>query len=372
MNNSKLGFGFMRLPLKEENQPSNIDYKKVNKLVDTYINGGGNYFDTGYNYHEQNSETAIRKCVIERYPREQVRIADKMPIYSMTLNDNPEEIFQSQLDKCGVTYFDYYLVHNTAEIFYQGVCKKLNIFSFLKRMKEEGKIRKIGISHHDTPETLETVLNENPEIEFVQLQLNYLDWTNTAVRAKECFEIVRKHDLDVIVMEPLKGGTLAQVPQSTEKLFMEYNNKSPIQWAFSYLLNMEGIDVILSGMNTETQIRENIQTFNEFKPLTQDELDIISKARELLNDAIEIPCTYCDYCAKQCPKNIPISKYFSIYNDAKQAVIKQMLQSLYYNNYAMQYAKASECIECGACEKVCPQHINITEELKNVVNELEK
>lgn len=371
MNNSKLGFGFMRLPLKEENNSSMIDYETINKLVDIYIEMGGNYFDTGYNYHGGNSETAVRKCVVERYPREKIRIADKMPIYSMTEHDNPEEIFQTQLNKCGVNYFDYYLVHNTAKIFYQDVCKRLNIFSFLKKMKEEGKIGKIGISHHDTPEVLETVLEENPEIEFVQLQLNYLDWTNTAVRSKECYEVVRKHNLDVMVMEPLKGGTLAQLPPNIENHFKKYD-KSPISWAFSYLLNKEGIDIILSGMNKETQIRENIQIFNDFKPLTQDEQDIIKKARDLLNETIEIPCTYCDYCAKECPKNIPISKYFSLYNNTKQTVVKQGLPILYYKNYAKQYEKASECIECGACEKVCPQHINIIEELKKVVHELEK
>lgn len=367
----KLGFGFMRLPLNEENNSKDIDYESVNGLVDTFINEGGYYFDTGYQYHGGNSETAIRECVIKRYPRESVMIADKMPIYAMKSTDDPDEIFNTQLERCGVTYFDYYLVHNTADVFYNGVCKQLKVFDYLRQQQREGKIRKLGVSHHDTPEVLESVIRENPEIEFVQLQLNYVDWTSTAVRAMECYEVARKYDLEVIVMEPLKGGTLAHVPDNVSNLFYDYNNMSPVYWALSFLLNLDGVEVILSGMGDESQLCENLEICNNFRKFDECELSVIDEARNLINDSVEVACTYCDYCAKYCPMNIPISKYFSLYNDAKQAVIDQMLQSLYYDNYAKEFEKASSCIECSACENVCPQHLNIIDELKNVVEKLE-
>ena len=365
----KLGFGFMRLPLVDNSQ---IDYNKVNELVDCYIENGGRYFDTGYNYHNGKSEEAIRKCVIERYPRSDVLIADKMPIYGMKNSDNPDDIFKTQLNRCGVDYFDYYLVHNTSDQFYNGVCKYLNVFDYLNKTKSEGLINHLGISHHGTSEALTQVLDENPEIEFVQLQINYLDWNNNAVQAKECYDIVKEHKLDVFVMEPLKGGNLVNIPEKAEKLFMDYNQKTPIDWALSYVLNLNCVSLVLSGMNDITQIEENINVAKKFKSLSNEELDVINQVREIINDSIEIPCTYCDYCYEYCPKYIPISKYFSLFNDEKQSNVDQMLNFLYYNNYAQKYTYASECIKCGACENVCPQHIPITDELEKVIGLFEK
>ncbi len=371
MSKLKLGFGFMRLPTIDNN-PEKINYEEVNKLVDYYIENGGSYFDTGYNYHNSMSENAIRKCVIERYPRNKIEIADKMPIYSMTPKDKPKNIFNTQLERCGVEYFDYYLAHNTADVFYNGVCKKLKVFDFMNKAQNEGLITHMGISHHDTPEVLKQVLDENPEIEFVQLQINYIDWLNHAIQAKECYELVKDYGLDVTVMEPMKGGNLVNVPEKVEELFKTYNNQSPVNWALSYVLNLENVHMILSGMNQIEQITENINTVKNFNGLTDKQREIISQAREIINDSITIPCTYCDYCAKHCPQSIPISKYFSIYNDEKSSNVKQMLNYLYYNNYAERYTNASECIKCGACEKVCPQHIEISKELENVVEIFEK
>jgi predicted aldo/keto reductase-like oxidoreductase len=257
MSDFKLGFGFMRLPLINDNQ--GIDFEKVNELVDYYIEKGGSYFDTGFNYHNGKSEEAIRKCVIERYPRSKVEIADKMPIYSMTTNDKPETIFNTQLERCGVDYFDYYLVHNTANIFYNGIAKKLKVFDFINDAKKEGLIKHVGISHHDTPSVLKQELDENPEIEFVQLQINYIDWLNHSVQAKECYELVEDYGLDVFVMEPLKGGNLINVTEKVNELFTNYNQKSPVDWAFSYVLNLKSVKKILSGMGELNQIKENTE-----------------------------------------------------------------------------------------------------------------
>ena len=366
MKDLKLGFGFMRLPVINQ-KTGQIDYNKVNTLVDNYIENGGKYFDTGFHYHNGKSEEAIRKCVTERYPRDRVLIADKMPIYGMKSTDNPEQIFNTQLKRCGIDYFDYYLVHNTSDKFYNGVCKQVDVFGYLSKAKNEGLIKHLGISHHGTPEALIQVLDENPGIEFVQLQINYLDWNSKAVQAKECYEIVKERKLDVFVMEPLKGGNLVNLPEKAEKVFKDYNNNTPVKWAMKYVLNLNAVTLVISGMNEINQVDENFSIVKEFKGLSKDELETISKVCDIINDSIEIPCTYCDYCFEYCPKQIPISKYFSIYNDEKQSNVDQMLNYLYYDNHAQKYTPASECIKCGACEEVCPQHIKITDQLEQVV-----
>lgn len=367
----KLGFGFMRLPLINDDT-SDIDYEKVNKLVDCFIENGGSYFDTGFHYHNGKSEEAIKKCVIERYPRSKVQIADKMPIYGMRRRDNPETIFNTQLERCGVDYFDYYLIHNTSDIFYNGIAKKLNVFDFASDAKNNGLINHLGISHHDTSDVLKQVLDENPEIEFVQLQINYVDWLNNAVQAKECYELVEDYGLDVFVMEPLKGGNLINVPENVNKLFEKHNQKSPVNWALSYVLNLKSVQLVLSGMAELEHVEENTEIIKNFNELDDNQLDIIAQACEIINDTTAIPCTFCDYCAEHCKKGIPISKYFSIYNDEMNSNVDQMLNFLYYDNYAERYEKASECVSCGACEKVCPQHIEISSELEKVAELFER
>ena len=361
----------MKLPLINDN-PSDIDYEKVNKLVDCFIKNGGSYFDTGFHYHNGKSEDAIKKCVIERYPRSKVQIADKMPIYGMRRRDKPEIIFNTQLERCGVDYFDYYLIHNTSDIFYNGIAKKLNVFDFASDAKNKGLINHLGISHHDTADVLKQVLDENPEIEFVQLQINYVDWLNNAVQAKECYELVEEYGLDVFVMEPLKGGNLINVPENVNKLFTNYNQKSPVNWALSYVLNLKSVQLVLSGMAELEHIKENTEIVKNFNGLDDNQLDIITQACEIINDTTAIPCTFCDYCAEHCKKGIPISKYFSIYNDEMNSNVDQMLNFLYYDNYAERYEKASECVSCGACEKVCPQHIEISSELEKVAELFER
>lgn len=371
MDDLRLGFGFMRLPTLNDD-PSDIDYQKVNGLVDYFIDNGGSYFDTGFHYHNGKSEEAIRKCVVERHSRDKIQITDKMPIYGMRRRDKPWEIFNTQLERCGVDYFDYYLIHNTANIFYNGICKKLDVFGFANDAKKEGMIDNLGISHHDTAEVLKQVLDENPEIEFVQLQINYVDWLNNAVRAKECYELVEDYGMDVFVMEPLKGGNLINVPREAEELFNDYNQKSPVNWALDYVLNLKSVKLVLSGMSELDHVSENIDIVKNFNGWGDDELDIIARARDIINDSTAIPCTFCDYCAEHCRKGIPISKYFALYNDEMSSNVDQMLNFLYYDNYAEKHSKASECVACGACEKVCPQHIEIGSELEKVAGLFER
>ena len=286
--------------------------------------------------------------------------------------DNPKIIFNTQLERCGVDYFDYYLSHNTSDIFYNGIAKKLNVFDFVNDAKNQGLINHMGISHHDTAEALKQVLDENPEIEFVQLQINYIDWLNNAVQANECYELVEDYGLDVFVMEPLKRGNLINVPENVGELFRNYNQKSPVNWTLSYVLNLKSVKIVLSGMTELEHIKENTEIVKNFNGLDDSQLDIIAHVCEIINDTTAIPCTFCDYCAEQCKKGIPISKYFSIYNDEMNSNVNQMLNFLYYDNYAERYEKASECVRCRAFEKVCPQHIEISSELEKIAELFER
>lgn len=365
------GFGLMRLPIKSEDY-ADIDYEQVNDMVDKYIEAGYNYFDTGYGYHEGKSEIAIRECVIKRYPREDVLIADKLPLYELTKESDIEAIFNEQLERCGVDYFDYYLVHNTTDVF-KPVCDYLDCFGFVREKKEKGLVKKIGFSHHDSAELLDEILTENPDVDFVQLQINYLDWyNNESIQAKECYEVARKHDVDVIIMEAVKGGNLVNLPEEAEKKFKDYNpDASNVSWAIRFCLSLEGVICTLSGMSALEQMEENLEIVKDFKPLNDDEKAIIDEVVEIINQSIAIPCTYCNYCVEHCPNDIPISKFFELYNDAKSAIEIQPLYYIYYNNYAERGAPASDCSFCGDCVDQCTQHLDIPELLEDVVDLLE-
>lgn len=277
-----------------------------------------------------------------------------------------EKIFQEQLEKCGVDYFDYYLVHNTTDIFYE-VCKELDCFGFIKRKKEEGKIKHIGFSHHDSAESLDKILNENPEVEFVQLQINYLDWDNDSIQSRKCYEVARAHNKEVIVMEPVKGGNLVNIPIKAEKKFKNYNpNVSLASWSIRYCGSLKGVSTILAGMSNLEQVEDNVKTMVDFKPLNKDELSIIEEVKDIIKESVVIPCTYCNYCVEHCPNNIPIPKFFELYNDAKNSIEVQYLYHIYYNNYAEKGAKASECTYCGECLDYCTQHLDIPKLLEDV------
>ena len=258
MAKGKLGFGWMRLPQRSEN-PEDIDFEQVNQMVDAYLDAGFDYFDTSYVYHNGKSENAIKRCLISRYPREKFRLASKLPTFAITKEEQVEEIFAQQLEKCGTEYFDYFLLHNVKEI------KECHMFEHMQQWKKDGKIRHIGFSYHDSADNLDKILSEHPEVEFVQIALNYIDWEAYLIQAKKCYEVIRKHGCQVIVMEPVKGGMLAKVPKKAEALMkQEAPQMSPASWAIRFAAGLDGILTVLSGMSDLAQVEDNISYMKDF------------------------------------------------------------------------------------------------------------
>ncbi len=370
----KLGFGLMRLPSLDPNDPSKIDIERVKEMVDAFIERGFTYFDTAWMYCGFKSENAAKEALVDRYPRDRFTLTTKLHAEFVKTKEDRDRIFQAQMEKTGVTFFDYYWLHDvnshSLETF-----EKLDCFRWLQEKKEQGLVRHIGFSFHDSPELLDKVLTEHPEFEYVQLQINYLDWESNAIQSRKCYETAVKHGKPVIVMEPVKGGTLANIPEEAERLFKDYDpNASIPSWAIRYVASLDGVFKVLSGMSTLEQVLDNTAFMTDFVPVNEEEKALIAKAVGIINSSIAIPCTGCEYCMPGCPQQIPIPKCFSLYNADRQEVETKgwKPQGEYYENLTKNTGKASDCIECRQCEGVCPQHLPITDYLKTVAAYFEK
>ncbi len=363
----KLGFGFMRLPVLDANDVTTVDVDQLCKMVDRFIESGFTYFDTAYVYHKQQSEIFLKKVLVDRYPREKFQVATKLPMPMVNSVEDNQKLFCEELEKCGVEYFDYYLLHAMNRERFEKA-KKYGSWEFLKQMKAQGKIRNIGFSFHGDVQLLEEMLTEWPETEFVQLQINYIDWENPSIQAKECYNLCTKVGKPVIVMEPIKGGSLVNIPDEAQKLFKDYAaDASVASWAVRYAASLDNVMMVLSGMSNMDHVEDNTAYMENFVPLNEEEYEIINKVVNIINSSIAIPCTACNYCVDGCPAGIPIPKYFALYNADLQCLNKGFSpQQTYYTNMTITLPKASQCIGCGRCESACPQHLEIIEGLKLV------
>ena len=369
----KLGMGMMRLPTLDENDVKSIDYEHVNQMVDRYMDAGFNHFDTAYIYHEGLGEIAFKKCVVERYPRESFKIATKLPLFVITEEAQLEPIFAEQLENCGVDYFDYYMLHNVSG-FTETAWKNVDLYSFIQKKKEEGYIKHIGLSTHGDAEFLEGILLEHHGLEFVLLQINYLDWEDESIESRKCLEVAKKYDKPVMIMEPYKGGFLADVPEEAEKIMKEYNpDRSVVSWAMRFVANLDAC-VVLTGASSLEQLENNINEFKNADSLNDEELKILEEVSQIINSNITVDCTKCRYCVESCPEEIDIARLFDLYNKHKLLDTEEWTQQ---GNAYLNYSKlpgvgiASDCIECDTCVEECPQKINIPEVLKDVAKTFE-
>jgi len=370
----KLGFGLMRLPLNDPNNSGDINMEELKKMVDVFMENGFTYFDTAWMYNGFKSENAAKEALIDRYPRESFTLSTKLHSGFIETEDDRDKIFNEQLAKTGAGYFDYYLIHGIEGNMLEKY-ERLHCFEWLLDKKEKGLVRHCGFSFHDTPETLDKVLTDHPEMEFVQLQINYLDWESEWIRSRKCYEVAVKHNKPVIVMEPVKGGTLAKVPAEAEKAFKQREPELSIpSWAIRFVASLDNVMVVLSGMSSLEQVKDNISYMKDFKPLNEEEKKLCFKAAELINSQIAIPCTACHYCTEGCPMSIAIPDYFSLYNEDMRDDLEHKGWTINFSNYdtlAQRFGKASDCIECGQCEGVCPQHLTIISYLKDVARHFE-
>ena len=353
-----LGFGCMRLPMID----NEVDKQEFNRMIDEFIASGFNYFDTAHGYIEGKSETAIRDCLSARYNREDFVLADKLSYWCFEKEEDVIPLFEKQLRLCGVEYFDFYLFHCLNKEGY-AKHKKCNTFEIVKKLKEQGKIKHIAMSFHDTAELLDTILTEQPYMEAVQLQINYLDYDDPTVQSKACYDVAVKHGKKVIVMEPVKGGALVDLPDKAADILKQLGSDSQAAYAIRYAANYPEVSMVLSGMGNTDMIKDNIKAVKNFDGFSESELKVFDKARSIIREIRQIPCTKCNYCWDVCPSKIRISQIFSIYNELLGAKISnsEAKEKLMPYNESI-----TKCVKCGKCEKNCPQSIKIREELEKI------
>lgn len=368
MSAKKLGFGMMRLPLTDKNDASSIDIEQTKRMVDAFIAGGFTYFDTAWMYCSHKSEDAVKTALVDRHPRDSFTLATKLHAGYIETKEDRDRIFNEQLRKTGAGYFDYYLIHDVNRGDYDKYLR-LECFEWLREKKKAGLVKNIGFSFHDGADFLEKVLNEQKGLDFVQLQINYLDWDSDGVQSRKCYECATAHGLPVVVMEPVKGGTLAKVPEAAEKMFRAHApDMSVPSWAIRFAAGLDNVMMVLSGMSNMEQLEDNMSYMSDPVPLDSEERAIVRSAVNIINGSVAVPCTGCAYCVEGCPMNIPIPKYFSLYNADLQETDEKgwKPQGEYYDNLTKDHGKAGDCIGCGQCEGICPQHLHIIDGMKTV------
>ncbi len=354
---SKLGFGLMRLPQKD----GVVDLERVCDMVDRYMAAGFHYFDTAYVYHGGKSEGVFKEAVVKRYPRESFTIATKLPAWEIHQASDVDRLFNEQLERTGAGYIDFYLLHSVEDGHNYEVYEKYDCFSWGLQKKKEGKIRHFGFSFHGTPELLTKILDDHPEVEFVQIQLNYLDWSHPVIQSGKLYDILHSRNIPIIVMEPVKGGSLASLPPELEGKFKALLPDASIaSWALRFVGSLPGVTTILSGMSDESQMDDNLKTFSRFEALSKEEEDVIDDVRRIMLDAPLIGCTACRYCCDGCPVQINIPEVFKAVNADRQYHDTWRTKN-YYRQVTSEGGKAKDCLSCGQCEGVCPQHLPIIE-----------
>lgn len=363
----KLGFGMMRLP----EQDGEVDIKQVCEMVDRYMESGMNYFDTAYMYHNGKSEGVVKKALVERYPRDSYFLTTKLPQWMMQGKEDRDRIFNDQLERTGAGYFDIYLLHSVEDGEKYNGYVEYDCFRWAMEKKAEGKIRHFGFSYHGTPELLDEILAAHPEVEIVQIQLNYADWDNPLIQSGKLYEVLRKYNMPILVMEPVKGGSLAQMDPGLEEMLRQQRPEASIaSWALRFAGSLPGVATILSGMSNQEQMQDNLDTFTNFQPLNQKEQETVRKVVQAMAAMPDIPCTSCRYCVDGCPQSIWIPDIFKALRTLRMYGEAWRSQSFYQKLTEQGCGKAESCIACGQCEGVCPQHLPIIELLKEAAEKL--
>ena len=371
----KLGFGLMRMPRLDPNDAASVDVEQVKTMVDAFMEHGFTYFDTAWMYNGFASERVAKEALVDRYPRESFTLATKLHNGFFNSLEDRDKVFNAQLEKCGVEYFDYYLLHGI-EASSLPHYEKFDCFQWLLDKKAAGLVRHAGFSYHDSPELLDKILTEHPQMEFVQLQINYLDWESEWIQSRACYEVARTHGKPVVVMEPVKGGTLAKVPDEAERLLKGLDPEASIaSWAVRFAASLPGVMCVLSGMSNLAQMEDNLSYMEDFKPLTDAEKAACFQVADIINGRTAIACTACHYCTDGCPMQICIPEYFSLYNEDMREDLDHKGWTINFTNYeklSSEFGKASDCVGCGQCEAMCPQHLPIIETLEKVAAHFER